>query len=96
MHATLNATAFTNALAESRYPSDPSLVGDDVRRIDYIPSPGEIAEACAAIRSGWTRSEKRRRFVGELMPDEPDTGWSPPVIDTSHFRLSTSRADIAS
>ncbi|MEN0111716.1 MAG: hypothetical protein AAF805_13440 [Planctomycetota bacterium] len=67
-------------------------ITDDVRRIDYLPTPAEIADACASIRNGWTISEKRRRFVGDLMPDEPDTAWRPPVIDTSHFRLTTTRA----
>lgn len=62
---------------------------DDLRRIDYLPSPDEIAAACASIRSDWTLSEKRRRFVGELMPDEPESVWRPPVIDTSHFRISS-------
>ena len=70
---------------------DDGPVTDDLRRIDYLPSPDEIAEACASIRSEWTLSEKRRRFVGELMPDEPDSVWRPPVIDTTHFRLSSAR-----
>ena len=95
MHATLDAPAFADALGESPYPSDPNLVGDDIRRIDYIPTPREIAKACASIRSGWTLSEKRRRYVGDVMPDEPEVAWSPPVIDTSHFRLSTLRTDAA-
>lgn len=64
---------------------------DDLRRIDYLPSPDEIADACASIRSSWTLSEKRRRFVGEQMPDEPESAWRPPVIDTSHFRMIASR-----
>lgn len=64
---------------------------DDLRRIDYLPSPDEIADACASIRQAWSLSEKRRRFVGDLMPDEPDSVWSPPVIDTSHFRMLSSR-----
>lgn len=67
------------------------LITDDLRRIDYLPSPTEIADACASIRSAWSLSEKRRRFVGDLMPDEPDSAWSPPVIDTSHFRMLSSR-----
>lgn len=67
------------------------LITDDLRRIDYLPSPGEIADACASIRSEWTLSEKRRRFVGDQMPDEPDDAWRPPVIDTSHFRMLSSR-----
>ncbi len=64
--------------------------GDDLRRIDFLPSPDQIADACASIRSAWTLSEKRRRFVGELMPDEPDSVWRPPVTDTSLFRLAAS------
>jgi hypothetical protein len=65
---------------------------DDLRRIDYLPSPGEIASACATIRSTWSLSEKRRRFVGELIGEGPDPVWRPPVIDTSHFRLAVSRS----
>lgn len=68
-------------------------VGDDLRRIDFLPSPDEIADACASIRSAWTLSEKRRRYVGELMPDEPESVWRPPVIDTSGFRLAASAGD---
>ena len=67
------------------------FVSDDLRRIDYLPSPDEIADACASIRQAWTLSEKRRRFVGDFMPDEPDSGWRPPVIDTTHFRMVSSR-----
>lgn len=63
---------------------------DDCRRIDYLPTPREIADACAAIRSTWTPSEKRRRFVGDEAPDEIALAWWPPVIDTSHFRASGS------
>ncbi len=63
---------------------------DDIRRIDYIPTPAEIAGVCAEIRAGWTKSEKRRRFVGELPPEAfDDSVWAPPVIDTSHFRLAS-------
>lgn len=95
MHATLSSQAFADALGESNYPSDPNFIGDDVRRIDYLPTPVEIAQACASIRATWTLSEKRRRFVGETMPDEPEKMWSPPVIDTSHFRLASSRGNDA-
>lgn len=59
---------------------------DDLRRIDYMPTPLEIAEACAAIRAQWTRTEKRRRFVGDDVPDDSEPAWRPPVIDTSCFR----------
>lgn len=61
---------------------------DDLRRIDYLPSPADIADACASIRSAWTRNEQRRRYVGELIPEEQESAWSPPVIDTSHFRVA--------
>lgn len=64
---------------------------DDLRRIDYLPSPDDIADACASIKSSWTLSEKRRRYVGELMPDEPESVWRPPVIDTSQFQMNALR-----
>ena len=73
-----------------------SFDGDDLRRIDYVPTPREIAQACADIRSRWSIGEKRRRYVGEHMPDEPEIAWRPPVIDTTHFRLSASRGAEAS
>lgn len=68
---------------------DSGPCADDLRRIDYLPSPDDIASACESIRSAWSRNEQRRRFVGELVPDEQETAWSPPVIDTSQFRLSS-------
>ncbi|TWT96628.1 hypothetical protein Pla108_23970 [Botrimarina colliarenosi] len=77
--------------ASVKYFENHEPITDDVRRIDYLPSPDEIADACASIRNQWTLSEKRRRYVGELMPDEPDSAWRPPVIDTSHFRLVSAR-----
>lgn len=77
--------------ASVKFVDEDGPITDDLRRIDYLPSPTEIADACASIRSAWTLSEKRRRFVGDLMPDEPDSVWRPPVIDTSHFRMATAR-----
>ncbi len=62
--------------------------GEDMSRVGYLPTPEDIAMACATIRSEWTLSEKRRRFVGELMPDEPESVWRPPVIDTSLFNIT--------
>lgn len=73
--------------ASGKHPDEAAYLSDDTRRIDYLPSPDEIANACAAIRSAWTRSEKRRRFVGEQAPDDADSAWEPPVIDTSYFRV---------
>lgn len=66
-------------------------ITDDLRRIDYLPTPTEIADACASIRSSWSRSEKRRRFVGDAVPDDFESVWRPPVIDTSHFRMLSTR-----
>ncbi len=60
----------------------------DSRRIDYLPTQQEIAEACAIIRKSWTLSERRRRFVGDEPPEEPFLRWRPPVIDTSYLRAA--------
>lgn len=79
--------------ATGKHFEDYGPIGDDLRRIDFLPSPDEIANACATIRSSWTLSEKRRRYVGESMPDEPESIWRPPVIDTSHFRLAATGGD---
>jgi hypothetical protein len=67
-------------------------------RIDYVPTPGEIAAACAAIRDSWTLNERRRRYVGDELPDEPFPRWQPPTVDTSVFRLASFRrtSDLAS
>lgn len=79
------------ATIEAPAKEDP-FAGEDLRRIDYLPTPEEIANACASIRSSWTLSEKRRRYVGDMMPDEPESVWCPPMIDTTHFRISSSRS----
>jgi hypothetical protein len=67
--------------------SEAATAHREYRRVEYVPTVTEITAACARIRSGWTRHEKRRRFVGQLVPDELDQDWQPPVIDTSFFRL---------
>lgn len=66
---------------------------DDQRRIDYLPTPDEIRDACLSIRQGWTRSEKRRRFVGDDLPDDEERAWQPPLVDTSYFRAASSRTN---
>ena len=68
------------------------------RRLDYLPSPPEIAQACATIRATWTPLERRRRFVGFRGEAGFRTVWRPPVIDTSLLRYSSGRSsvDIAS
>ena len=63
----------------------------DSTRIDYLPTPNEIHQACERIRETWTLSERRRRFVGPELPDEVPRQWHPPTIDTSGFRLAASR-----
>ncbi len=55
-------------------------------RIDYCPSPAEIAQVSALIRQGWSPRERRRRRVGWYGNDGGDDipqPWYPPVIDTS-------------
>ena len=49
---------------------------------DYLPTPCEIAEKCATIRSRWTPAERRRRTVGESIKKD-EQPWLPPMIDTS-------------
>lgn len=70
----------------------------DSRRIEYLPSPEDIVRECAVIRDGWTRNERRRRFLGSQLPDDLPAAWHPPVIDTSSFSLAASRGhgDLAS
>ena len=65
-------------------------MGDDLCRIEYMPSPDAIAKACKSIQSKWTFTERQRRFVGEHVSEEIEAIWRPPVIDTSHFRLAAS------
>lgn len=65
---------------------DPYGIGQVDPRIEHIPTCREIAEACAAIRSRWTPCEKRRRFVGAVVPDDDSLPWRPPVIDTLWLR----------
>ena len=48
----------------------------------YLPTPSQIEEACAAIRSAWTPSEANRRAVGNATFNDSEP-WHPPRIDTS-------------
>jgi hypothetical protein len=52
-------------------------------RVDYLPTPRQIAAQCAKIRSGWTPAERRRRTVGHLRMQTEST-WLPPQIRLSH------------
>jgi hypothetical protein len=49
---------------------------------DYLPTPCQIASACAEIRDRWTPAERRRRAVGHHHDDHREA-WLPPLIDTS-------------
>lgn len=60
----------------------------DSVRIDFLPTPEEIEAQCHRIRGSWSLSERRRRFVGPHLPDEPAPAWQPPMVDTSAFRLA--------
>jgi hypothetical protein len=64
------------------------------RRIDYLPTPPEIAEACASIRASWTPLERRRRFVGFRGAEGFRPAWRPPLIDTSLLRYSSGRSSV--
>ena len=45
----------------------------DDDRAEYIPSPGEIAEACVQIQLSWTHEERESRLRGwSLKPDKCD------------------------
>ncbi|MEM8866166.1 MAG: hypothetical protein AAGF31_11540 [Planctomycetota bacterium] len=77
-----------DANEEGQLPSFAKLTEkDDTRRIEYLPTPAEIAGVAAEIRATWTKSEKRRRFVGQLPAEALEESlWSPPVVDTTCFQ----------
>mgnify|MGYP007073231353 CR=1 FL=1 len=58
---------------------------------EYIPTPLEISQACAAIRSHWSPRERQRRFVGRLIAHDYRLDWKPPVIDTSSLRAASGK-----
>ena len=49
---------------------------------NYLPTPSQIAEACASIRAGWSISERQRRVVDPKLRSERPC-WLPPRVDTS-------------
>lgn len=51
-------------------------------RPDYLPTPLQIAFACAEIRRQWTPAELRRRTAGYAL-EVQQTMWFPPTIDTA-------------
>lgn len=59
---------------------------DDV----YLPSPGEIAAACAAIQSEWSETERARRARG--MAGQPRGAK---VLDKQFVRLLLDRRSVA-
>jgi hypothetical protein len=52
-------------------------------RIDYLPTPRQIAAQCAKIRRGWTVAERRRRTVGYPQL-QAESMWRPPQIRLSN------------
>jgi hypothetical protein len=46
-----------------------------------LPTPDEIAAACAAIRAGWSSAEKRRAMTVRPLP------WAIPQGLKSHRRI---------
>ena len=64
--------------------------------VHYLPTPTEIARACASIRSRWTPRERQRRragtsFFGAMLPEASHRPWQPPVIDTAVLRLGSGK-----
>ena len=57
----------------------------------YIPTPKEIADGCAKIRSTWNDAEYTRRAAGKLRSlTQPEweqfyLHWSPPVVSAELF-----------
>ena len=41
----------------------------------YLPTPGQIEEACLRIQAEWTPRERRKRYAGEIS----DLLWNLPV-----------------
>ena len=56
----------------------------------YQPTPAEIKRACEEIQKRWTDRERRRR-AGE----DPDSGWTPPVVSSSELIGDTNGVDRA-
>lgn len=66
-------------------------------RAEYLPTTWEIAAACEAIRATWSLSERRRRYLGGRLEDDPAPSWRPPLVDTAPLRSMAARglADLA-
>ena len=52
-------------------------------RVDYLPTPRQIAAQCAQIRRRWSVAERRRRTVG-YMRLQAESMWRPPQICMAH------------
>lgn len=69
---------------------------DHRERAEYLPTPWEIARACEAIRARWSLNERRRRFVGGRLENDPEPSWRPPLVDTAPLRMQArGLADLA-
>jgi len=64
------------------------------------PSPAEIRRMCAEIQRGWSPAEEKARrrgiFKVNLVEDQPDDGWLPPVVRCPDFARDYSGAEIPS
>ena len=60
-------------------------------RPDYLPTPQQIASACARIRQSWSPDERRRRLVG-FRRHSAVIPWQPPRIDTAICTARVRRA----
>ncbi len=58
----------------------------------YVPTPEEIAQKCAEIRSRWTTAERRRRCVCQWELLEATLRWQPPVIKTAMLHSSPAKS----
>lgn len=52
---------------------------EELDRAPYIPTPLEIYEAAAEVRSGWSEVEHERRSVGYVQWDDR-VGWTVPEV----------------
>ncbi len=56
---------------------DFGLLDFEAEQSEFMPTPAEIAAACAAIQSTWGPAERRQRYQGLRRQ-----AWSPPLVST--------------
>ena len=60
-------------------------------RPEYLPTPTEIAEACATIQTTWSPYERERRILDPKLRNTPPE-WHPPQIHLAHCTARVRRA----